>query len=148
MHDHPDGDGGAVSAVIGGWVAGYAMAVLSTIALTYLAMRPGAARFVGRWLAVDVSKTLVAIPIFVGTTLGWTMAGLIFGSAYKVGGFDTKPGALGAPSWVFVLIIVAIAWLPLPILLMLGRRYWWLWCSMSLAFVGLFGWLMPVLAER
>ena len=137
-----------MNAVIGGWVAGYAMAVLSTIALTYLAMRPGAASFMGRWLAVDVSKTLVAIPIFVGTTLAWTMAGLILGSGYKVGGFENKPGALGAPSWAFLLIVVALAWLPLPILVALGRRYWWLWSGMSLAFVGLFGWLMPVLAER
>jgi hypothetical protein len=137
-----------VNAVVGGWVAGYAMAVLSTIALTYLAMRPGAAAFAGHWLAVDVSRTLVAIPIFVGTTLAWTMAGLILGSAYRVGGFDEKAGAMGAPSWVFLLLIGAIAWLPLPVLVLLGRRYWWLWCSMSLAFVGLFGWLMPVLAER
>jgi hypothetical protein len=111
-------------------------------------MRPGAAAFVGRWLAVDVSRTLVAVPIFVGTTLVWTMAGLILGSFYKVGGFDSKPGALGAPSWVFLLLITAVGWLPLPVLVLLGRRYWWLWGGMSLAFMGLFGWLMPVLAER
>jgi hypothetical protein len=41
-----------------------------------------------------------------------------------------------------------LALLPLPVLVVLSGRLWWLWLTMALAFAGLFGWLMPLLAER
>lgn len=91
---------------------------------------------------------LLAVPISIGTTVMWTMAGLVLASAYVLGGFEDKPGALGAPSWQFLFIMGALAFLPVPVLVALSRRLWWLWLSMSVSFVGLFGWLMPLLAER
>ena len=87
-------------------------------------------------------------PLFTAAAVGWSFLGLVLGSFYEVGGFAEKPGFAGAPSAVFVLIIVALAWLPLPPLLVFGRRYWWLWSGLSIAFIGLFGWLMPLLADR
>jgi hypothetical protein len=137
-----------VNAVLGGWAAGYAMAILSTFAFTYLALQPGLQKFVQRWIDPQVPGFLLAVPISIGTTVLWTMAGLMLASAYVLGGFEDKPGALGAPSWQFALITLVLAFLPVPILFALSRRLWWLWFSMSLAFAGLFGWLMPVLAER
>jgi hypothetical protein len=44
--------------------------------------------------------------------------------------------------------VLALAWLPLPPLVALARRYAWLWVALTLAFAGLFGWLMPFLAAR
>lgn len=137
-----------MNAVIGGWMAGYAMAILSTCALTYLAVQPGPQKFVQNWIDPGVPGFLLAVPISIGTTVLWTMAGLVLASAYVLGGFEDKPGALGAPSWQFTLIMAAVAFLPVPILLALSRRLWWLWAVMSLSFAGLFGWLMPLLAER
>lgn len=137
-----------MNAVIGGWAAGYVMAILSTVALTYLAFQPGPQKFVQGRIDPGVPGLLLAVPISIGTTVIWTMAGLVLASAYVLGGFEDKPGALGAPSWQFTLIMAVLALLPIPALLVLSARLWWLWLTMSLAFAGLFGWLMPLLAER
>ena len=137
-----------MNAVIGGWAAGYVMAILSTFALTYLAFQPGPQKFVQRRIDPGVPGLLLAVPISIGTTVIWTMAGLVLASAYVLGGFDDRSGALGAPSWQFALTMVILALLPLPVLVVLSGRLWWLWLAMSVAFAGLFGWLMPLLAER
>jgi hypothetical protein len=137
-----------VEAVIAGWVAGYAMAMASTLALTLLAIRSRESRVLKRWVDSGVSTALLAVPIFMGAVLGWTMAGLILGAAYELGDLGSRGDALGSPSGPFLLGVAALAWLPLPPLLIFWRRYWWLWCGMSGAFLGLFGWLMPLLAER
>lgn len=127
-------------------MAGYAMAILSTFALTYLCIQPGPQKAIQKYL--DVPGMLLAVPFSIGTGVVWTMAGMLLGSFYKLGGFEDMPGALGAPSWVFLLIVGALAWFPLPVLFLFSRKFWWLWIGMSLSFIGLFGWLMPVLAER
>ena len=124
------------------------MGIASTVALMFLATRVRDASLVERWVARDVPGVLLAIPLFTMAGLGWSFLGLLLGSFYEVGGFGDKPGFAGAPSGVFVLIIVALAWLPLPPLLMFARRYWWLWFGLAIAFVGLFGWVMPLLADR
>jgi len=127
-------------------MAGYAMAILSTFALTYLAIQPGPQKAIQKYL--DVPGMLLAVPISIGTGVIWTMIGLVMGSFYEVGSFDERPGALLAPSWVFLLIVGAFAWFPLPVLWLVSRKFWWLWLGMSLSFLVLFGWLMPVAAER
>jgi hypothetical protein len=44
--------------------------------------------------------------------------------------------------------MAALSFLPVPIMFLFSRRLWWIWVGMALAFVGLFGWAMPLLAER
>jgi hypothetical protein len=124
------------------------MAILSTFALTYLAFQPGPQKFVQTRIDPGVPGLLLAVPISIGTTVIWTMAGLVLASAYVLGGFEDRPGAFGAPSWQFALSMGVLALLPLPVLVVLSGRLWWLWLTMALAFAGLFGWLMPLLAER
>ncbi|MGH2632659.1 MAG: hypothetical protein ACRDG3_04545 [Tepidiformaceae bacterium] len=150
MQRNPDGHAGAgLSAIIAGWVAGYVMALASTGVLVFLTVRlSGEGELLDRWVSREVPRPLLAVPIFLGTTLLWTMMGLVLGSIYEVGGFADKPGVLGAPSWVFLLLVAAVAWLPLPPLVIFARRFWPLWCGMALMFIALFGWLMPLLAAR
>ncbi len=137
-----------MTAVLGGWMAGYAMAILSTLALTFIVIQPRLQPIVRRYFDAEVPGALLAVPISIGTGLVWTMLGLAFGSVYVLGDFDATAGALGAPSWQWLVLIATIAVLPVPVLLILSTRLWWLWAGMSAAFLGLFGWLMPVLAER
>jgi hypothetical protein len=124
---------------------GYVMAILSTLALTYLGTQPEIHRFIQKYL--DIPGLLLAVPFSIGSGFMWTLVGLCLGSVYVLGSFDQKAGALLAPSWAFLLLMAAIAWLPLPVLWLFGRRYWWIWGGMSLIFVVLFGWVMPLLAE-
>ncbi|MBI5947444.1 MAG: hypothetical protein HY875_04840 [Chloroflexi bacterium] len=123
------------------------MAIASTVALTFLVTRMRDASLLSRWFSPDVPGALLAVPISIGTTLAWTMAGLILGSLYEVGGFESRRDVLGSPSGVFTLIVAALAWFPLPPLVIFFRRYWWLWLSMSAIFVALFGWVLPLLAS-
>jgi hypothetical protein len=140
---------GEINAVLGGWMCGYAMAILSTFALTYLAVQPGLVeKYAHRYFGPEMPGMLLAVPISIGTGVLWTMAGLILASAYVLGGFKEMPGALGAPSWQWLTIMVTLAVLPLPPLLLIAGRMWWLWITMSVSFAGLFGWLMPLAAER
>ena len=134
--------------MIAGWAAGYTMAIATTFALVFLLTRVSRTGWMDQFVAREVSAALVAVPISIGAMLGWTMIGLVLGALWLVGDFESKGGAFGSPSWQFTLIVAVLALLPLPPLIMFVRRYWWLWTVMSMLFAGLFGWVMPVLAER
>jgi len=137
-----------VEALIAGWVAGYAMAVLSTVALTCVAWSSRDPRFFRRFFGEGVPAALVAVPASLGFFLVWTLAGVVLGAAYDLGGLDSQANALGSRSAPFLVGMAAAGAMPLPLLVLFFPRRWWLWCSMSGAFVGLFGWLMPLLAGR
>lgn len=139
---------GGINAVLGGWMCGYAMAIMSTLALTYLLIQPGFDRFAQRFFGPEMPGVLLAVPISIGTGVIWTMIGLMLASAYVLGGFDELPGALGAPSWQWMMIMVIFSLLPIAPLMVLSSRLWWVWVTMSVSFAGLFGWLMPLAAER
>lgn len=137
-----------MAAVMAGWAAGYAMAILSTAAFTHLLVKAKDPGIVGRWLGEGSPTLLVAVPASIGTVLAWTMIGLALGSMYEVTDAGAQMNALGSPSAPFLIGVAAIALIPVPMLALFWRRHWWLWCGMSGAFLGLFGWLMPILAER
>jgi hypothetical protein len=138
-----------MNTVLAGWAMGYAMAVASTVALVYLTVRLSTEGGpLDRWVSNEVPRPLLIVPIFVGVSVVWTAAGLVLAAIYEIGGLASRPNALGSPSWPFTVLVLALAIVPLPALVLFARRYWWLWCAMSLLFAGLFGWVMPVLAER
>ena len=137
-----------MAALIAGWVAGYAMALVMTAALTFLATRDRAAGFVNRWISEEVPVALLAAPVSIGSMVGWTIVGLVAGSVYEAGALADQPDGLGSPSWPFSLVMVIMALLPFVPMVMLAGRYWWLWALLSASFAALFGWLLPVLATR
>jgi hypothetical protein len=137
-----------VEAVIAGWVCGYSMSILSTFALVYLGWRATDMGIFARWFPEGTSMLALAVLGSVGTFFIWTMAGMILGSAYEVLELKTSRGILFAPSAAFLIGMTAFALMPLPFLALVWPRSWWLWVAMSAAFLALFGWTMPILAER
>ncbi|PFG74706.1 hypothetical protein [Tepidiforma thermophila] len=137
-----------VNTIIAGWAMGYAMSIISTFALTYIALQPGPQRFVQRIIDPEVPGALLAVPISIGTGILWTMGGLVLASLYLLGDFSEMPPALGAPSGPWLLLVAALGWLPVPVLWLISRRLWWLWLGTSGSFIFLFGWAMPLLGER
>ena len=88
---------------------------------------------------------------------GLTVLGMVVVNAADLGGQahpwlrhslwnGCTPADLVFPAFLF--IMGTLAFLPVPALFLFSRRFWWMWTGMSLSFFGLFGWLMPVLAER
>lgn len=137
-----------MEAVVSGWLAGYAEGVIFTVAITILAVKSRAGRFTEKWVAEEVPGVLLGVIIFLGASIGWTMVGLIIGSAYEVTNAKAGRDGLGSPSLVFTIVILGLAWLPLPPLLIFSRKFWWLWLLICGSFALLFGWLVPIAASR
>lgn len=134
-----------MNTLLAGWAAGYIMAIASTVALVFLAVRlTDSGEILDRWVARDVPRPLLAVPIFLGTTVLWTMGGLLLAMVYTVGDFGSDGGSMAA----FASMILVLAVLPCPLLVFLVRRYWWLWTGMSALFAALFAGMMPFLASR
>lgn len=134
--------------VIAGFVCGYAMALLSTAAFTYLLVKTKSPPLVRQLLHEETPIGLAAVPLSMGTALIWNMAGLMIGSAYRVLDAGEMADFLWSPSGPFLAGMAVIAVLPLPFLVLMWPRHWWVYVTMSLAFVGCFGWAMPLLGER
>ncbi|MCC7363598.1 MAG: hypothetical protein IT303_04435 [Dehalococcoidia bacterium] len=134
--------------VLAGFTAGYALSIIATVLSVYLVMQFTESRFVKRWTEGGVNPLLLSVPLSMGQFFGWTMVGLLLGSVYHVAGLEDEPGALGSPSAPWLIAMVAVAAMPVPLLMIFWARHWWVWVGFAAAFVGLFGWTMPLMAER
>ncbi len=137
-----------MEAVIAGWAAGYAMGVLTTVAVVVILVRDKEATFLSSVFDPQVSRSLIAIPFFVGASIVWTMIGLVIGSAYRVGGFEDSASGLGSPSMSFTLAMVTIGALPALIGSVIWPGHWKTWVGLAAGFALLFGWAVPHLAGR
>ncbi|HET7737433.1 MAG TPA: hypothetical protein VFK32_02555 [Tepidiformaceae bacterium] len=133
---------------MGGYACGYAMGVLTTFALSYLVMLIPADGRISTIVDPGVSRVLLAVPIFIGASMGWGLIGLMAGFVYEVGGLHDQQDMLGSPSGVFTIMMAVIAWIPVLPLVMLFRSQWWVWVSLSGSFAVLFGWVLPHLAGQ
>jgi len=137
-----------VSEVLAGFICGYALALVSAplVAFAMLRLR---SRVPALALVVPQQVPVVALTVvlFGFTFLFWTGLGIVLG-LILMGLEDRAPeGGLGSPSLAFTLIIVfasAVACIPPAVMLRSGRRYV---IAAAVVFLGVFGWLMPYLAQ-
>lgn len=132
--------------VFAGFVAGYALALLWTpvLAVLLLRLRAGGG-LLGRLLPAGVSPLGLSVLLHGALFLFWTGAGILLGLVlYGMRGAGGALGSLNGPYTLFVAgltlalsapVLIAVPALRLPVLLL------------SLAFLIVFGWLMPYLAE-
>lgn len=137
-----------MAALIAGWLAGAAMAMLTTASAAALALRARDSALVERWIAREVPATLLAVPVFAGAVVVWTLIGLGAGVIYEVADMAARPDGLGSPSAAFTIAAAALGIAPALLLGIIQPRLWWLWGAHAAAFAGLFGWLLPHLAGR
>ena len=121
------------------------MSIFSTFALVFLLVKGSESKFVLRYTHGEMNPLILSIPASIGSFFLWTMSGLVIGSAYKLVGRTGDPGEIELP---FVIVLAAMALMPIPILLIFWPRRWWLWCGMSGIFLGLFAWFMPLMAKQ
>jgi hypothetical protein len=137
-----------VSQVFAGFVCGYALALVSAplIAFALLRLRPRAP-LLARAVPEQVPVVALTVVLFSFTFVLWTGLGIVLG-LILMGLEDRVPeGGLGSPSLAFTIIIVfvsAAAFTPAVVLLRSGRRYV---IASAVVFLGVFGWLMPYLAQ-
>lgn len=137
-----------MSAVIGGWIAGYAMAIVCTLVFTYLLVKSEGPNFIERMLGEGTPVGIAAIPLSIGLMYGWTILGLGVGIIYHVAGLGDVGSALFSPSWPVLFSSCVLGLLPLPFALLTWPGRWWSHCLLSGSFVGLFGWAFPVMAAQ
>ena len=137
-----------MSEVLAGFVCGYILALVSTplVALAMMRMRSDVPVLA---LAVPERVPLAALTVvlFWFTFLLWTLVGLVFGLILS--GFEDRVprGGLGSPNLAFTLLVVfwsAVAFAPVAVLFRAARRHV---AAAAVVFLGVFGWLMPYLAE-
>jgi hypothetical protein len=137
-----------VSEVLAGFVCGYILALVSAPLVAFAVVRLRAqAPVLARAVPEQVPVAALAVVLFWFTFLLWTALGMVFG-LILMGLEDRAPeGGLGSPSLAFTLLVVAwsaLAFAPVAVLLKAARRYV---IGGAAAFLGIFGWLMPYLAE-
>jgi hypothetical protein len=137
-----------VSEVLAGFICGYALALGSAplVALALLRLRSRVPT-VARAVPEQVPVVALTVVIFGFTFLLWSALGIVFGLTLKGLEERAPEGGLGSPSLAFTLVIVfacAVACIPPALMLRSGRRYV---IAAAVVFVGVFGWLMPYLAQ-
>ena len=135
-----------MESLLAGLIAGAAMGMASTAIVASIVA--GSARF-ARSLHDQYSDQplpLLAIAVTLGTQAAWGAIGLGLGAIYWAIRDDAQAGA-GSPAWGFSLTIALLAGLALLFALAArlpaARRL----ALLAILFAGLFGWLLPNLAE-
>ena len=137
-----------MSEVFAGFICGYMLALLSAplVAVLIVRLRPRVP-FLARAAPEQVPVVALTVVLFGFTFLLWTALGIVLG-LILVGFEDRMPeGGMGSPSLAFTLLIIfmsAMAFTPPAVLLRPARRHV---IGAALVFLGVFGWLMPYLAE-
>ncbi len=137
-----------MAALIAGFIAGYVMSMLTSVAATYLIFRARDAALVERWVARDVPGPVLLIPILTASVLTWVFVGLVAAIIYEVADLGAQPDGLASPSAAFTITAVVFSIAPALLLGIVWPRLWWMWVALALPCAGLFGWLLPHLAGR
>jgi hypothetical protein len=132
--------------VFAGFVAGYAMALITTPLLAWLLVRLRARNEVlMRLFPREANLIATAVILHGGLTFALTAVGIVLGLILL--GMKDSDGGLGSPNWPFTLFVAAMTLAvvaPIAIIIRPMRR---VVVGYALLGVAVFGWLMPYLAE-
>lgn len=134
--------------VLAGWVVGYAFALIFTgLASVMLIDARSRVPFLARAIAPNINAVMLAVPISIVAFLWWTLVGLAMGALYSAARKGIPGGGLGSPNWPYTLGVLLAGAAFLALVCYGWRRLRWEVVALVIAFVALFGWGMPHLAE-
>jgi hypothetical protein len=137
--------------ILAGLVCGLFMGTvfLGALILLFLSNRDIYDRLAKR-LPQGIPPTLVMLAVLISLPPAWGIFGAIAGALYNLA-IDSAPGSgLGSSNQTFTLAILCLTGLlMLPALFLIIRRkkLSWLLFVINLVFAGIFGWLLPLLAN-
>lgn len=100
-----------------------------------------------KFLPQGFSPTVVMLGLVIGVPPVWVLLGAIAGLAYRLVDDSFPNAGLGSSNFVFTVAILCLAALATLILLLIRKRLVWLGLLINIAFAGIFGWLLPLLAN-
>ncbi len=131
-----------------GFVVGYAFSLLFTAVAAIMVIEARSnVPYLSKAIAPNINAVQLAVPISILAFLVWTLMGLLLGALYRGARLNLAGGGLGSPNWPFTLAILLATFAFLAIVYYAWRRLRWPVALTASAFVGMFGWGMPHLAE-
>ncbi len=131
-----------------GFVVGYAFSLLFTaVAAVMIIEARSDLPYLAKAIAPNISAIQLAVPVSLLAFLWWTLAGLLLGFLYRAARLNLAGGGLGSPNWPFTLAVLLAAIAFLGVVYYAWRRVRRSVLLTTVAFVGMFGWGMPHLAE-
>jgi LPXTG-motif cell wall-anchored protein len=100
-----------------------------------------------KFLPQGLSPSVVMLGLVIGVPPVWVLLGAIAGLAYRLVADSFPNAGLGSSNFVFTVAILCLAALATLILLLIRKRLVWLGLLINIAFAGIFGWLLPLLAN-
>lgn len=100
-----------------------------------------------KFLPQGISPSVVMLGLVIGVPPVWVLLGAIAGLAYRLVDDSFPNAGLGSSNFVFTVAILCLAALATLILLLIRKRLVWLGLLINIAFAGIFGWLLPLLAN-
>ncbi len=100
-----------------------------------------------KFLPQGFSPTVVMLGLVIGVPPVGVLLGAIAGLASRLVDDSFPNAGLGSPNFVFTVAILCLAALATLILLLIRKRLVWLGLLINIAFAGIFGWLLPLLAN-
>ena len=98
-------------------------------------------------LRQGISPTVVMLSIVIAMPLLWGILGAFAGLAYNLVSSSFPHAGLGSPNFVFTLAILLLAALATLVLFIIRRKMIRMGLIMTIAFAGIFGWILPLLAN-
>lgn len=133
--------------VLAGFVAGAAMGLLSVaLGAVALVQHPGRLEALHTRFPAGTSLAMLMTGLSLATQAGWGLVGLAVGGVYAGIEGNAQDG-LASPAWGFSVFFLVLATLGAASATLV-QPSWWLRAVVAGAiFAGLFGWMLPNLAE-
>jgi hypothetical protein len=137
-----------VAEVFSGFVVGYAFSLLFTaVAAVMVVEARGQVPYLAKAIAPNIGAVQLAVPISLLAFLVWTMVGLLLGLAYRAARLNLAGGGMGSPNWPFTLAVLMATLAFVAVVYYAWRSLPWRVLLTALAFVAMFAWGLPHLAE-
>ena len=101
----------------------------------------------GRFSPRGLSPALVILFLVIAAPPLWGLFGGIAGLLYQLADDSFPNAGLGSSNFAFTLAVLSFAVLVSLILLLTRKKVVWLGLTINIVFVGIFGWILPLLAS-
>jgi len=100
----------------------------------------------GRFLPQGLSPAPVMLFLVIVVPPSWVLFGVIASLLYRLADESSPNAGLGSSNFAFTLAILCFSAFVTLILLFIRKRLGWLGLITTIAFGGIFGWVLPMLA--
>ncbi len=134
--------------ILAGVICGLLMAtVFLGVGIYILASNRDIYDRLGKSLPQGLSPGAIMLFFVIVVPPSWALFGVIAGLLYRLADESSPNAGLGSSNFTFTLAILCFSALVTLILLFIRKRLVWLGLITTIAFAGIFGWRLPMLAS-